>query len=88
MIYVVSIALNFIGCIGSATAKTIGVVIVMRCLQAVGWVVDLLAFWFLCSSGISASAVMSIGAATLADIYEPSERGTMIGVYYTAPLLG
>ena len=31
---------------------------------------------------------MAIGAATLADIYEPHERGTMMGVYYTAPLLG
>ena len=31
---------------------------------------------------------MSIGAATLADIFDPSERGTMMGVYYAAPLLG
>jgi len=36
----------------------------------------------------SASAVLSIGAATLADIYEPHERGTMMGIYYAAPLLG
>ncbi|KAF8546911.1 MFS general substrate transporter [Imleria badia] len=34
------------------------------------------------------SAVIAIGAATLADIYEPHERGTMMGVYYSAPLLG
>ncbi|CCM00162.1 uncharacterized protein FIBRA_02190 [Fibroporia radiculosa] len=27
------------------------------------------------------SAVVSIGAATLADLYEPSERGTMMGLY-------
>ncbi|CCL99473.1 uncharacterized protein FIBRA_01491 [Fibroporia radiculosa] len=27
------------------------------------------------------SAVISIGAATLADLYEPSERGTMMGLY-------
>lgn len=25
---------------------------------------------------------MSIGAATLADIFEPHERGTMMGIYY------
>ena len=25
---------------------------------------------------------MSIGAATLADLYEPAERGTMMGIYY------
>ena len=36
----------------------------------------------------SSSAVIAIGAATLADIYEPHERGTMMGVYYSAPLLG
>ena len=30
----------------------------------------------------------AIGAATLADIYEPHQRGTMMGVYYSAPLLG
>ncbi|KAG0704803.1 vacuolar DHA amino acid exporter [Suillus ampliporus] len=34
------------------------------------------------------SAVIAIGAATLADIYEPHQRGTMMGVYYSAPLLG
>ncbi|KAG1815133.1 MFS general substrate transporter [Suillus subaureus] len=34
------------------------------------------------------SAVFAIGAATLADIYEPHQRGTMMGVYYSAPLLG
>jgi MFS family permease len=31
---------------------------------------------------------MSIAAATLADIYEPHERGTKMGLYYSAPLLG
>ncbi|OAX35928.1 MFS general substrate transporter, partial [Rhizopogon vinicolor AM-OR11-026] len=34
------------------------------------------------------SAIFGIGAATLADIYEPHQRGTMMGVYYSAPLLG
>lgn len=32
--------------------------------------------------------MLAIGAATLADIYEPHERGTMMGLYYAAPLLG
>ncbi|KAI0061746.1 MFS general substrate transporter [Artomyces pyxidatus] len=41
-----------------------------------------------CLQAIGSSAVISIGAATLADIYDPSERGTMMGVYYAAPLLG
>ncbi|KAH7915438.1 MFS general substrate transporter [Hygrophoropsis aurantiaca] len=34
------------------------------------------------------SAVIAIGAATLADMYEPHQRGTMMGIYYAAPLLG
>ncbi|KAF8441022.1 major facilitator superfamily domain-containing protein [Boletus edulis BED1] len=34
------------------------------------------------------STVISIGAATLADIYEPHQRGTKMGIYYSAPLLG
>ncbi|KAI0927466.1 hypothetical protein AcV5_007999 [Taiwanofungus camphoratus] len=71
VVYLVSIALCMLGCIVAATAKTISVLIGMRCLQAAG-----------------SSAVMSIGAATLADLYEPSERGTMMGIYYCAPLLG
>jgi len=70
-VYLVSIALCMLGCIVAATAKTINVLIGMRCLQAAG-----------------SSAVISIGAATLADIYEPAERGTMMGIYYCAPLLG
>ncbi|KAI9569106.1 major facilitator superfamily domain-containing protein [Boletus coccyginus] len=38
--------------------------------------------------GMGSSAVMAIAAATLADIYEPHERGTKMGTYYAAPLLG
>lgn len=34
------------------------------------------------------SAAISISAATLADIYETHERGTMMGVFFAAPLLG
>ena len=37
---------------------------------------------------LSSSAVMTIAAATLADIYEPHERGAKMGIYYAAPLLG
>ncbi|KAG9318304.1 major facilitator superfamily domain-containing protein [Chiua virens] len=37
---------------------------------------------------VGSSAVMAIAAATLADIYEPHERGTKMGIYYAAPLLG
>ncbi|KAF8517403.1 vacuolar DHA amino acid exporter [Hysterangium stoloniferum] len=38
--------------------------------------------------GTGGSAVLAIGAATLADIYEPRERGTVVGIYFAAPLLG
>ncbi|KAI1789395.1 vacuolar DHA amino acid exporter [Ganoderma leucocontextum] len=41
-----------------------------------------------CIQALGSSAVMALGAATLADIYEPHERGTMMGIYYSAPLLG
>jgi len=34
------------------------------------------------------SAIFTIGAATLADIYEPHRRGTVMGVYIAGPLLG
>jgi len=59
------------GALGAALSKSIGVLIGMRCFQALG-----------------SSAVLSIGAATLADIYDPQERGTKMGIYYVAPLLG
>ncbi|KIK69879.1 hypothetical protein GYMLUDRAFT_151027 [Collybiopsis luxurians FD-317 M1] len=51
---------------------------------------------FRCFQAAGSSAVMSIGAATLADIYDPVQRGTKaslqnrgsMGIYYIAPLLG
>ncbi|KAG6819667.1 hypothetical protein H0H93_009747 [Arthromyces matolae] len=43
---------------------------------------------FRCAQAAGSSAVISIGAATLADMYEPAERGAKMGIYYTAPLLG
>jgi len=36
----------------------------------------------------STSSFIAIGAATLADIYDPAERGKMVGIFYAAPLLG
>ncbi|EPT00310.1 hypothetical protein FOMPIDRAFT_1123038 [Fomitopsis schrenkii] len=41
-----------------------------------------------CLQAAGSSAVVSIGAATLADLYEPAQRGTMMGIYLCAPLLG
>lgn len=70
-VYVSSVALFVVASAIVAVSKTIGLVIGMRALQAIG-----------------SSALMSIAAATLADIYEPHERGTKMGIYYSAPLLG
>ncbi|KAJ7160911.1 vacuolar DHA amino acid exporter [Mycena filopes] len=43
---------------------------------------------FRCIQATGSSAVMAIGAATLADVFDPVERGTKMGLYYIAPLLG
>ncbi|KAJ7222504.1 vacuolar DHA amino acid exporter [Mycena pura] len=43
---------------------------------------------FRCIQAFGSSAVMAIGAATLADVFDPEERGTKMGIYYMAPLLG
>ncbi|KAH8077264.1 MFS general substrate transporter [Cristinia sonorae] len=71
VVYLLSLTLCTVGCIVAATAKSIGVLIGVRCLQAAG-----------------SSAVLSIGAATLADLFDPHERGAIMGIYYCAPLLG
>jgi len=37
---------------------------------------------------LGSSAVLALGAGTLADMYDTHERGTKLGVYYACPLLG
>ncbi|KAI5121067.1 hypothetical protein M0805_008581 [Coniferiporia weirii] len=71
IVYLTAELIFIAGCIIVGTAKSIAVVIAMRCFQAFG-----------------SSAVFSVGAGTLADIYDPHERGKMMGIYYAAPLLG
>lgn len=39
-------------------------------------------------SGGAASSMQSVGAGTVADIWEPSARGRAMGMYYLGPLLG
>ncbi|KAK0445989.1 vacuolar DHA amino acid exporter [Desarmillaria tabescens] len=70
-VYLISLLIFTVGSIIVATSKTIGLVIGMRCVQALG-----------------SSAVMTIGTASLADIFEPVERGAKMGIYYISPLLG
>ncbi|KAF8817171.1 MFS general substrate transporter [Phlegmacium glaucopus] len=43
---------------------------------------------FRCMQAAGSSAVIAIGAATLADIFDPAVRGKKMGIYYIAPLLG
>ncbi|KAK7689799.1 hypothetical protein QCA50_006438 [Cerrena zonata] len=71
VVYIASFAFGIVGCIIAANAKTIGVLIGMRVIQAAG-----------------SSSVLSMGAATLSDLYDPQVRGTMMGIFYSAPLLG
>ncbi|KAK0449557.1 vacuolar DHA amino acid exporter [Desarmillaria tabescens] len=70
-VYLISLLIFTVGSIVVATSKTIGLVIGMRGVQALG-----------------SSAVITIGAASLADIFDPVERGTKMGIYYISPLLG
>ncbi|KAJ8516982.1 hypothetical protein ONZ45_g5758 [Pleurotus djamor] len=71
LVYLMSLGLAIVGCIVTALALNIGLVIGFRVLQGAG-----------------SSSVVSLGAATLADLYPPASRGTKMGIYYTAPLLG
>ncbi|KAK0204093.1 vacuolar DHA amino acid exporter [Desarmillaria ectypa] len=41
-----------------------------------------------CVQALGSSAVMTIGTASLADIFDPVERGAKMGIYYISPLLG
>ncbi|KAF6759117.1 vacuolar DHA amino acid exporter [Ephemerocybe angulata] len=61
---------------------TIGSVVVALS-KSIGLVIG-----FRCFQAAGSSAVIAIGAATLADIFDPAERGTKMGIYYIAPLLG
>ncbi len=39
-------------------------------------------------SGGSAASVQAVGAGTIADIWEPRERGRAMGIFYLGPLCG
>ncbi|KAK0565443.1 hypothetical protein OC861_003741 [Tilletia horrida] len=41
-----------------------------------------------CLAAAGSSPMLSVGAGTLADMYEPHQRGTIVGLYYAAPLIG
>ncbi|KIY52437.1 MFS general substrate transporter [Fistulina hepatica ATCC 64428] len=66
----------------SLSIFTVGSIIVATS-QSIGLVIG-----FRCAQAAGSSAVFAIGSATLADIFEPSERGSKMGIYYAAPMLG
>ncbi|KAF9015829.1 MFS general substrate transporter [Hymenopellis radicata] len=77
-VYLVSVAIFFAGSVVVATSKSIGLVIGMRILQAAG-----------CANPYRVFKRGNVHwAATLADIFDPTERGTKMGIYYISPLLG
>jgi len=57
--------------------------IVVAISKSIGLVIG-----FRACQAAGSSAVIAIGAATLADVFDPHERGTKMGVFYMAPLLG
>jgi MFS family permease len=88
MAYLTSFAIYIASCAICGAANSISVLIGMRVLQACGHV-SLPVLFFLSSRQYHrSSAVNTIGTGTLADIFEPKERGSMLGIYYAAPLLG
>ncbi|THU95076.1 MFS general substrate transporter, partial [Dendrothele bispora CBS 962.96] len=72
LVYVTSLAIFTAGSIVVATSKSIQLVIGFRCFQA---------------AGLKISFLIK-GAATLADIFDPEERGRKMGIYYIASLVG
>lgn len=60
---------------------------VFSVLCAVSTNITMLVVFRICSGGASAS-VQSVGAGTIADLWEPAERGRAMSIYYLGPLLG
>lgn len=71
-VYIISYILFLAFLVGNALAPNIAALIVLRFLAA--------------SSG--ASAVQSVGAGTIGDLFASHERGVAMGFYYLGPLLG
>lgn len=71
-VYIISYVLFLAFLVGNALAPNIAALIILRFLAA--------------SSG--ASAVQSVGAGTIGDLFAAHERGVAMGFYYLGPLLG
>jgi multidrug resistance protein len=61
--------------------------VVFNCLCAVSSSIGMLIVMRMLSGGASAS-VQAVGAGTIADLWEPRERGRAMGIFYLGPLCG
>jgi multidrug resistance protein len=61
--------------------------VVFSIASAVSTDIAMLIVFRLMGGGASAS-VQAVGAGTIADIWEPRERGTAMGIFYLGPLMG
>ncbi|KAJ5751816.1 hypothetical protein N7520_008733 [Penicillium odoratum] len=61
--------------------------LVFSCISAVSVNIAMLLVFRVLSGGAAAS-VQSVGAGTVADIWEPKERGKAMGIFYLGPLCG
>ncbi|KAK4191218.1 major facilitator superfamily domain-containing protein [Podospora australis] len=61
--------------------------IVFSILSAVSVNISMLVVMRILGGGASAS-VQAVGAGTIADIWEPAERGRAMGIFYLGPLIG
>ncbi|KIJ24914.1 hypothetical protein M422DRAFT_785747, partial [Sphaerobolus stellatus SS14] len=71
LIYLISLPLLCLGCLGTSSSRDIIQLMGFRALEAIG-----------------AASVLSLGSATISDIYSVEERGSAIGLFYGAILLG
>ncbi|KAJ5522222.1 hypothetical protein N7527_006337 [Penicillium freii] len=61
--------------------------VVFNCLCAISNSIGMLVVMRMLSGGASAS-VQAVGAGTIADLWEPRERGRAMGIFYLGPLCG
>ncbi|KAF8817571.1 MFS general substrate transporter [Phlegmacium glaucopus] len=79
LVYFLSLSLFTLGTIIVALTTYLGCSYIYNLPSVIG---------FRCMQAAGSSAEIAIGAATLADIFDPAVRGKKMGIYYTAPLLG
>ncbi len=61
--------------------------LIFSCVSAVSVNIEMLIVFRILSGGAAAS-VQAVGAGTVSDIWEPTERGRAMGIFYIGPLCG